>query len=478
MKAKHPKNLTSGAETCETAKHKRSIGLYALLVLNVVLFISMLMLCGVYLNMRINGVRSGLPEIPENDKWVLSGSGYNVQSGSRSLLAPSFIGVKSGNTMLAAAFDTAARASFIGALETNLDAVLAGSCETIPFAGEDEKNAYTAALLQEERFFYTSFFGELPAAALLPAVRSGNFPSLSENFFVKYLFFLPDENENLYAVCLDADLNAVRLYPQQAVPYTLDELAAYNGMSGYVSFTFAQTKRPAALFDRSFDVDAVVILPSDAFYSFDLADDNTKQLLAALDFNTNMVKSFRSGDNSTVSFVGEGHELYVSLTEDTVTYSAYEGGIHMSEYLGYYPSDGKRYSFDDEVLCVKYLLGSLDRTLIGGDACASLVSVTKNDSGNTVFGLKYVYNGVMLTENPLDITVEISGSYITELHIHTLFCDGGSLKKPVLPQTLAMSLLKDEQAVQRYDEFYAIFENDADTNQHKLVWAAGKAGND
>lgn len=458
-----------------TATHKKGAALYALLAFNAVLFLAMLVLCGVYLNMRINGVHPALPEIPANDKWILTGSGYDVQSGAKPLISPSFIGYKTADgAMTAATFDTSARENLMEVLADSLNALLAGTHQRVPFQSDAERRAYVAELCEAERFVYVSFFGELPADALLPSLRGGSFPKLSEKFFVKYMFLLPDENDSLYAVCLDADRNAVLLQPEQPLPYTGDKLRAYTGMRGYVDFAFEKPDPAAAMFTRSFDVNSVIIQPSSAFYTFEPEDDKTKKLLKTLDFNTNMVKYFRSGDNSTASFVDDGRELYVSIEEGTVTYSASESGIHLSAFLGYYPANGKTYTFEDAVLCVKYMLHSLDRILVGGDAAPALVGVTRSGEGALLFSLKYFYNGVMLTDNAADITVEISGNRVTKLHIVMLFCDGGRLTKPVLPQKLALELLTEKTADETY-EYHALFESEPATNQVKLVWVAGKA---
>ena len=123
---------------------------------------------------------------------------------------------------------------------------------------------------------------------------------------------------------------------------------------------------------------------------------------------------------------------------------------------------------------MKYLLGALDRILVGGDAAPSLVGITRDADGSSIFRLKYFYNGVMLTENAADVTVAIQNDCIKKLSVVTLFCDGGSLTKPVLPQRLTLPLFDGTNGY----AYHAMFENDPDTNQVKLVWIAGKAGNE
>ena len=456
-------------------------GLPLLLALTAALFIIMLILCGMYLDLRVNGLNFALPRIPENDKWILSGSGYNAYTGAGTLLSPTFIGFKTANgEMTAAAFDKTAADTLTAYLHARYDALFCGHAERISFADESEKEAYLTSLCRADSFVYASYYDELPAAAILPSVLNGGISGSPEtDFFVKYLFLLPDEGGNLYAVCLDAELEATVLTPSTSVAYNTDELAAYNGVRGYAPFAFVAENCPIPVFTRSFDVDSVTVVPSSSYYSFTPEDERTKALLKTLDFNTNMVKSFRSGDNGTISFVEDGKELYVSVKEGWIRYTGYETGIHMSHLLRYYPADGKMYSFADEVLCVKYLISSLDRMLIGGDAAPSLVRIARNDEDSTVFSLKYFYNGVMLTENDADITVEIRANAIRRIDIRMLYCNAGTLQRPVIPQSLALGIVENGSlSADGLSDYGALFVSEPDTNRIDLVWVERKRGQD
>ena len=459
----------------ETAAPKRDTMLGALIAVNAVLFLAMLVLSGIYLNLSINGGASALPEIPASDRWILTGSGNNLQSGANNLLSPSFIGFKTGDgAMTAATFDTTSRKNLQKELESAFEALLSGEVRRTEIRSDADKLAFAADLCKSERYLFCSLFGELPAASLVPSVRAGGFPVLEENFFVRYIFLLPDENDETYAVCLDDDYNAVFLYPKEKMAYTVDRLSAYNGVRGYAGFSFADGLPESAVFTTSFDVDSVVVLPSGTFYNYDLGEEKTKNLLKTLGFNINTVKNIRSGGNTVSSFVDGERELTVSLSDNRFTFSSGTDGIPLSDFLGYYPADGKSYTFNDQILCVKYLLGALDRILVGGDAAPSLVGITRDADGSSVFRLKYFYNGVMLTENAADVTVAIQNDCIKKLSVVTLFCDGGSLTKPVLPQRLTLPLFDGTSGY----AYHAMFENDPDTNQVKLVWVAGKAGNE
>lgn len=465
--------ITAPSGEAAPVKTQRDALLGLLIAANAVLFFTMLVLCGIYLNLRINGSASTLPQIPASDRWILTGSGNDLQSGAKSLLSPSFIGFKNADgTQTAVTFDTSSRKNLQKELESVLNALLSGEIRRAELQTDADKRAFAADLCSAERYLFCSFFGELPAASLMPAIRAGGFPSLDENFFVRYLFLLPDENDDTYAVCLDDSYNAVFLYPWEKIPYTGDKLSAYNGVRGYAGFSFVNGLPESAVYTSSFDVDSVVILSSGSFYSYDMSEERTKNLLKTLGFNINTVKNIRSGRNTASSFVDGERELYVTLDETygRFIFSSEEDGLPLSDFLGYYPNDGKSYAFEDQILCVKYLLSAFDRILVGGDAAPVLVGVSLAEDGSSVFRLKYFYNGVMLTENAADITVVIHNDRIVRIEVVTLFCDGGSLTKPVLPQSLALSLF-DGSADGNYS-YHAMFEKEPDTNQVKLVWVA------
>lgn len=447
----------------------------ALVLLCAVLFVVMLLLSGYYLNLRVNGTSSTLPEIPAKDRWIMTGSAYAEKTGTKSLLSPYFMGIKfADGSQCAATFDTSARQSLSAMLDASLESLLTGELKHISLPTQADRRAYAAELCAAERYTFYALFGELPAAALLPALHNGDATGPVENFFVKYIFLLPDEQNFVYAVMLDAALNAVCLYPREDLPYNADSLYSIRETKGYAGFSFTDGLPHSVVFTESFDVASVVIMPSSAFYSYQMGEDKTDKLLKTLGFNTGVTKCVRTGDGSAINFVDEKRELYVDLDNASMTFSAGGDGLHLSDFLGYYPDNDSSYSFADRILGVKYLLGSMDRLLVGGDATPAFVGTLGKENGVTVFYLKYFYNGVMLTDKSYDIAVEMKADAVMSFTATTLFCDSGYMTKPVLPQTLTLPLFSTEAS--EMTTYYAMFENDASTNQVKLVWVAAREG--
>lgn len=455
---------------------KKNLGiLYVLIAAIVILFTAMLVLCGMYLDLRLNGVTSSLPHIPENDKWILTDNSYNSHNSSGNLIAPVFLGLKNNASgMMAATYNEDARETLGNMFEAEMTALFNGYAEKMLFENDEHKKEFAKKIMASESFMYMCFYNELPSAAILPGIYgSGSYMPLNESFYVKCVFILPD-GDSIKGVCFDSELNACVLSPGNKTEYNQSALYAYNEVSGFAAFEFLNESCPEPVFTQSFEINSVVMAPSFSFYKFNLNDNNTTELLKALDFNTNLVKTYTYSTNSIVSFVGEEKELYVSYSDRSLHYNGFDGGIHMSEYLKYYPQNGE-YTFTDTVLCVRYLLNCIDRILIGGDAKPSVVGIFY-ENNDVIFRLKYFYNGIAITESNADITVVMDGKYIKRIDINTMFCDSGNLTVPVIPQKLALNLFDDEKLDDGFSGLGAVLENNANGGTTELVWIVRKEG--
>ncbi len=451
-------------------KEKNNSFLYSIIALIVVLFVAMLVLCGMYLDLRVNGVTSSLPGIPENDKWILTDSSYNSHSSTGQLISPVFMGLKTKSTgMIAATYNKEARKDFSDYYESDITALFGGSAEKRSFYSKNEKNEYIKNLIASDMFMFMSFYDELPAAAITTGLYGkAVVEPQNKSFFVKYLFVIPD-GDSIKGICFDSSLNVYELYPSEKKEFDQSHFNAYNMVSGWADFEFVSEVFPEPVFTSSFVVKSAVIVPSFSFYTFNLDDSNTLRMLKNFGFNTNLVKVFSSNDNRMVSFVGEEKELYVSLDNDKITYN---GKIHLSEYLRYHPQNGV-YTFNDMVLCVKYLINSLDRILLGGDARPAIIQIA-NDAGDTVFRLKYFYNGVAVTEEMYDVSVSIKNEYIKNIEINALFCDGGILDVPVIPQKLALEVFNKTQFENGFAGCNALLRTNPVDGNTELVWIVRK----
>ena len=454
-------------------KKEKLWSLYLFIALIVILFTSMLVLCGMYLNLRLNGITSSLPKIPVNDKWILTNSASDSHGKAGELISPVFMGVKNdASGMYAAVYDKDARDYLNKQIEPKMTALFNGNAEKINLHSDEEKKQFVKNTMLSDDYIFISFYNQLPSSAILPGIYgSGSYMPLNENFDVKYVFILPEE-DTVKGICFDKKLNAVELSPLEKIAFDKNDYSAYNEINGFASFEFISETYPEPVFTESFDIKSLLMSQSFSFFRFDLSDARIKQLLTILDFNTNLVKTYTYNENDVISFVGEEKELYVSRSDNMLYYNGYDAGIHMSEYLNYYPqNDG--YTFTDTVLCLKYLLNSIDRILVGGDAPASIVSVS-HVGDDTVFKLKYFYNGIMVTDKPYDISVVIDGEFIKSIEIGVLFCDSGNLNVPVIPQKLAMNVFDKDEFKEGIASCNAMLTQNEETGRAELTWVVRK----
>ena len=438
-----------------------------------VLFVTMLVLCGMYIELRLNGLRPSLPPLPERDKWLLTNKSYDSHSGSNTLLSPVMIGEKTGGKAYACGFDGDAYTALTGTLYTNLASLLQhGSAERLALPTKEEKQAFVTLLCSGENFLYAAFYDELPVDVFLPCITgTASAGSVTDHFFVRYVFIVPDENENAYAVCLDNDENATVLRAE-GVPYHRTDPAAYTNGRGYVPFAFLREGSPAAVFTSSFTVDSVVLAPGQSFFRFSLDDENTVSLLSSFGLNPNLVKSFRSRDDSSVNFVEDAGELYIDGAVGRMTYRGTADGVPFSSLLRYGAAADGTYTFADKVLAVRSLLNSVSRLAVGGEAYPSLVGVRSEEDGSVTFRLKYVYRGILLTADESDVSVTVSGNAVTGVVIRSLFCDGGYLERPVISGLSAELMDHGEMT----DDYLAVFRSDPATGLVSVVWVAREKG--
>ena len=449
-------------------KSNRDITKGFLIAVTVFLFIAMLFLCGMYLDLRINGKFSTVPGIPEKDKWILTGAEYDSESASISLTSPCFIGYKNNEEgMIAAAFDANSREMVLEKIFDVVPELFSGKYRKMKFTKQEELNSYIKSLLESEKFVYVNYYSEIPSYLI-----STDFGGIgSENtFFVKYMFIVPDKNGHLYGVFLNESHEVFELVPEESINYDENMAFAYNGMRGFAQFEFVSEVCPEAVFTNSFETDSVMIVPSASFYEFEPDGDNTRKLLDTLNFNHNLVKSYKAADNTSISFVDDGRELYVDVQNSIITFNSQSRGIHLSEYLKYNPHNN-HYGFGDILMCARRLISTLDRLLTGGQAHPSVVGIyTENDTLTIDF--KYFYNGIMITDRQSDISISFKNDYIISMNINAMFCDSGNNTKPVVPQKFMINATENTTGTY-YNAMYVVYGNATDVN---LVWVTREKG--
>ena len=117
------------------------------LAVTVILFAAMLLNCGRYINIKINGRSSAFSGMPENDKRVLFRTVANDSiENVHDLVDPLFIGFKSGDITVAAAFDRQSRSALKTSAFEYIVGLFSGKSEKKEFADEIEKGTMPSNL--------------------------------------------------------------------------------------------------------------------------------------------------------------------------------------------------------------------------------------------------------------------------------------------------------------------------------------------
>lgn len=456
-------------------KEKKDTVKYLLIFITFVLFFAMLILCGMYINLRINGISSTLPEVPGDDKWVVTGTGYNSNASTLNLVSPTFIGYKnSSDGMVAAAFDNEARAELNDKYRKIITELLKGKQSKRKFANQNELIQFIDEIKKSDKFIYVNYYNEIPSSAILTDFSDLESIYKHDSFLIKYVFILENDNRNIYGVCINENLEVYLLESEYELLYDQNIQLAYNGVRGFVPFEFASFTYPEAVFTKSFEADSVMMVPSASFYEFDPDGDNTKELLDNLGFNRNLVKSFRSADNTGISFVDDGRELYVDAINSKMSYDCHNRGIHLSEYLKYDPK-GENYGLGDILMCAKRFVNSLDRLLIGGEAYPALTGVY-TDGEKVSVNFKYFYNGILITKEPYDLKIEFASDSVVGMEINAVFCDSGRYTDPVIPQKLAMTATDKNDMPENTPIYYNALYVTGTGADSEVAWISRESG--
>ena len=147
------------------------------ILIPVVLFLTMLITCGLYLNEKMNGTKPGLPPLPEKEKRLImrSESGDNTDF-DEDLIEPVFIGVKNDSVMVAAVPDDSARRSIEAVIYTPLFRLFSGESRKMEFSSDNERVSFIEEIKNNKEYMLISFYTDIPSSAFLlkGIVSSGN----------------------------------------------------------------------------------------------------------------------------------------------------------------------------------------------------------------------------------------------------------------------------------------------------------------
>lgn len=421
------------------------------IIVAVVLFFVMLVSCGLYINIKMNGKSANLPPLSDADKrMLLRSAGSESVVFDDDLIEPVFMGVRRQGESFAAFPNDKERRLFEESVYEAVNGLFAGQSSEMSFNSHEERLSFLDEIKNSEDYILVSFYSDLPAELFLPCMANNYNPvNNTLDFDVKNLFMLPDADGNTYGISVSTDCSVTVMVPYLKLSFNKISEEAYDVVKDSSLFEFNDSMPILPVLTSSFYAPKYSVFPSVYLYGKSIDSRFVQDLLAVFSINKNMVKSFSSGDNTETNYVEESRELVINDSGLVLFKSDDNGGIPIDEFLGYYSGNGGNYSFADKIFALKSLVNKLN---VNADFSFSVSGLNYNirKSSLRVY-FKYSIDGCLMTDNAYDAVFEISGNLLTYAEFFMYECGKSEEMNIVYPQNYAAAVLDDGS-----DEDYVI----------------------
>ena len=444
-----------------------------MIVLAVVLFFVMLVFCGNYINIKMNGQTSSLPELSENDLNLLLRSAASESINNYDdLIEPVFIGIKNADSKICATVNGEARKTFENLVYNQLIKLFSGTSENKTFDDNIQKYEYIESLKNSDRFVLISFFSDIPAACFLPCMsQSYQVQNSNMLFDVKHLFLLSDENRDLYGVAVSSDYDINIIYPDSPVVFNKTTVESYDIGEGYSHFEFDERFLLSPIMTSSSFVNDVEIKPSSMVYGKDVSSSFVARLFDVFNFNENLVKSFSSKNYTEMYYVDDLFELFIN-DNGTVEFKSNDLslGIGLDEFLGYSAANNGKYSFNDKIFAIKNLVNLLVEENALDDYCIVGVDYAEKNDVLSVY-LKSFVNGGSVSQNVYDAVFKICGNNLVYAKYNACVLSFSQHESVCIPQKHANNLIVEKPFLEQNITFVPQLKlNESDEN-YSFGWA-------
>lgn len=447
----------------------------------IILFLTMLVSCGMYIDIKINGKSSNLPSFSSADKRTLlrTVASESLTDFSDDLIEPVFVGVKNGESKICACPKALARRSVENSVYSSLRLLFSGTNEEISFENEEKRVQYIENLKGSQNYMLLCFYSDIPSLAFLPCL-SENYETKSNLtlFNVRHLFLLPDIDGNLFAISVSTDEKINVIFPSENTKFNKISAETYDVSDGYSYFEFEDDGITPVL-TSSFMSNKYSVTPLATLYTSDKNAEWITNLFSVFSMNTSLVKDyavkdFAIGENTDTYFVEDDLEIIVS-TDGHVSFDASQNeGVDLDNYLGYRPRQESGYTFGDKIFAVKCIVNRLNSSDIITNYCIVGVDYEKENDVFAVY-LKRFVNGISVSENEYDGVFVISNDSLTSASFPADECKMLDDYTVIIPQKYANAVidenLSDKTENKSYLSFAHLSNDGEDENVYSLKWA-------
>ncbi len=408
------------------------------ILIAVVLFFVMLITCGLYIDVKLNGKTSNLPSLSDNDKkMLLLSSASDSISFVDDLLEPTFIGFRQDGEMFAVLPYEEIRRTVEGNVYETIELLFSGENKKVEFKSQNELEGYIERIKYGRTYMLIGFFGDLPSSVILPCVLSDyKVDTNKEAFLFKYLFILPDQDGNVYGCAVSENLDVYELIPKNTVRFDKILNETYDIRDGFAEFEYLDASILSPVLISSFEVEDVFVESCAKIQGKDGNNSWISNLFDVFSFNSNLVRNFISGDGSEINYVEESHELVVNdsgIVEFKTTDSI---GIPLNEFLGSNSEINDNITFSDKIFALKNVINRICDDENG--ISYSLVGVNyDNEADSLKVYFKYMAGGVFIFNSNYDAVFEIKGNSLVYARFMAVKCGGIDTFSTVMPQKYA-----------------------------------------
>ena len=431
------------------------------IVIASVLFFTMLISCGLYIDIRMNGKTSSLPPVSERDKSVILRSVASESvTYTDDLIEPVFVGFKQGDEMIAAFPEKETRAMFENMLYNAMYQIFLGEAHEL----ESEDNLYEIERIKNsDRYLLVSFYDDIASSVFIPCLSQGYETSSNDVFFnVKHLFFVPDAEDNLYGVAVSSDEKVFVLKPAEQIKFNKVMVNSYDVNDGYSYFEFYSGEKGSVLpvLTSTFSASVYKTDSLSSLYGKKRECAWIESLLDTFTMNHNLVRNYSAKSGTEMNYIDELYELKVSDSGRVVFDISDGDGIVLNEYLGYLPENNHSYTYYDKIFAVKNLVNRL--VFEKSDHSYTICGVDYEESSDTLsVYLKATVDGILLDGDKYDAVFRIQSNYLVYAEFDSVVCTRLDEKKSQIPQNYAAALV-DEESFSASSTFCAYLAQDND----------------
>ena len=441
------------------------------ILIAVVMFFVMLISCGMYINVKLNGKVSNLPPLSENDtKMLLRSSVTDNISYNDDLLEPTFIGIKKNGMMSAALPDDEIRRSVEASIYDAVGTLFGGTYKKIEFDSNQKLQEYVEQIKNSEDYILVGFYRDLPSTVMLPCIVGNYRVADSKDIFLfKYLFLLPDRNGNLYACSLSEDYEITELYPAQSIKFDKILNESYDVSEGWSDFEYSDDDLLNPVLLSSFKAYGYKTESFASLYGKDNKQAWVMNLFDVFSINSSLVRSFTSGDNTEINHVDEFSELIINDSGDVEFKSTETGGVNLDEYIGYMSDSVSANSFSDKIYVLKTMINKICKDSDG--VSYSMVGINyDNEKDSLKVYFKYTVDGIFVYGSSYDAVFEISRNLLVYARFKVFKCNRvHEVQSVILPQKYAIVASEDNGIA---GDLCLVLSQTEDSDVMTVNWAA------